>query len=111
MILIGLRKEYSSLVITLTNMSTPESLLVLEKTVEAIYTEEMKLKLFETTKVELDFINPNVNNPLALKYDTQLRGSQGAYVTRSGSLSLNRQHPYQRGYNSQVSYRGSYGGY
>jgi len=93
-------------------MSTPESPLVLEKTVEAIYTEEMRLKLFETTKVESDFTNPNVNNPLALKHDTQLRGSQGAYVARSGPLSLNRQHPYQRGpYNSQVSYRESYGGY
>jgi len=69
-ILIGLRKVYSSLVITLTNMSTPESPLVLEKTVEAIYTEEIRLKLFKTTKVESDFTNPNVNNPLALKHDT-----------------------------------------
>jgi len=32
-------------------------------------------------------------------------------VARSGPLSLNRPHPYQRGYNSQVSYQGSYGGY
>ena len=93
-ILIGLRKEYSSLVIMLTNMSTPESLLVLEKTIEAIYIEEMRLKLFETTKVKSDFTNPNVNNPLALKHDTQLRGSQDAYVAKSGTLSLNRQHPY-----------------
>jgi len=69
-ILIGLRKEYFSLVIMLTNISTSESPLVLEKTVEAIYREEMRLKLFETTKVESDFTNSNANNPLALKYDT-----------------------------------------
>jgi len=70
-------------------MSTPESPLVLEKTIEAIYTEEMRLKLFEPTKVESD-TNPNINNPLALKHDTQLRGSQGVYVARLGLLSLNR---------------------
>ena len=39
-ILIGLPKEYSALVITLTNVSTTDSPLVLEKIVEVIYTEE-----------------------------------------------------------------------
>lgn len=94
-ILMGLPKEYSSLVITLTNMSTPESPLLLEKTIEAIYTEEMRLKLFESADRRPDL----EQNPLALKHDTQYRGSsRSAYVARSqqsSQQSASRSHPYR----------------
>ena len=89
-ILMGLPKEFSALVITLTNMATTESPLALEKTVEAIYTEEMRLKLFESKAPDME------NNPLAYKHDTQFRGTKNqrsAYVART-SESNNRMHPY-----------------
>ena len=93
-ILMGLPKDYSSLVSTLTNMSTPESPLLLEKTIEAIYTEEMRLKVFESADRRPDI----ENNPLALKHDTQYCGnSHGAYVARSQSSqqTTSCSHPYQ----------------
>ena len=69
-ILMGLPREFWALVITPTNMSTAESPLVLEKTIEAIYTEEMRLKLFENKASEME------TNPLAYKHDSQYRGNQ-----------------------------------
>jgi len=99
------QQEYSSLVITLTNISTSESSLILGKTIETIYTEEMPLKSFDPVnnlkKPDADQANPNINNPLALKHDTQFKenmpNTQGAYVARSHHLNYNRTHPYQRG--------------
>ena len=76
-------------------MSTPQSPLTLEKTIEAICTEEMRLKLFESSDRRPDL----ESNPLALKHDTQYRGnSRGAYVARSQPQSQSQSsplHPYK----------------
>ena len=97
-ILMGLPKDFSALVITLTNMATNDSPLVLEKTVEAIYTEEMRLKLYEQSSNERK--SDLENNPLALKHDTQYEGNlpntgQGAFVARTPSTNF-RTNPYPR---------------
>ena len=94
-ILMGLPRECLALVITLTNMSTPEAPLVLERTIEAIYTKEMRLKLFDNKASEME------TNPLAYKHDSQYRGNRnqsqrGAYVARSTPDHNNRMHPYSR---------------
>lgn len=79
-------------------MATNDSPLVLEKTVEAVYTEEMRLKLYEQSsndrKSDLE------NNPLALKHDTQYKGTlpntgQGAFVARTQSTNF-RTNPYPK---------------
>lgn len=95
-ILMGLPKECSALVITLINMATADSPLVLGKTVEAVYMEDMRLKLFEQSSNET---KPDLeNNPLALKHDTQYRGNhpnttQGSFVTRTQQQNF-RTNPY-----------------
>ncbi|MCU1500499.1 MAG: uncharacterized protein JWM47_4452, partial [Acidimicrobiales bacterium] len=98
--LMGLPEKYSSLVITLTNMTTKESPLVLVRVIESMQTEEMRLKLFMPSKE-----TKNVDNPLALKHDTQFKGElQSAYVART-NMPQYRQHPYNRG--GYTSYRGN----
>ena len=97
-ILMGLPKEFSALVITLTNMATNHSPLVLEKTVAAIYTEEMRLKMYEQSSNEKK--SDLENNPLALKHDTQYKGhlphtGQGAFVARTQPSNFTA-NPYPR---------------
>ena len=92
----GLPKEFSALVITLTNMATDESPLMLEKTIEAVYTEEMRLKIYEQAANEK---KPDLeNNPLALKHDTQYKGNlpnNSAFVARTQHSNF-RTNPYPR---------------
>ena len=102
-ILLGLGEKYSPLVVTLTNMSSPEKPLSLARVSEQILTEELRLNQFGIQQKQ----DPNINNPLAHKADTAYKGEvqQSALVARTNPVSY-RQTPY----NLRSTYRGR-GGY
>jgi len=97
-ILLGLGKKYTPLVVTLTNMTTPENPLSLARVSKQILTEEQRLNQFTSPQQKPDKnVNPldqNVNNLLAHKSDTVFKGDlqQTAFVARTNPGY--RQNPY-----------------
>jgi len=89
-ILLGLREKYSPLVVTLTNMATPEHPLSMAQVSEQILTEEQRLNQFNSPQQKPD---QNVNNPLAYKQDMSFKGDllHTAFVacTNTGSYRQN----------------------
>jgi len=91
-ILLRLGEKYSSLVVTLTNMATPENSLSMARVSEQILTEERRLNQFNSPQQKPD---QNVNNLLAYKQDTSFKGDlpHVAFVAHTNTGSY-RQNPY-----------------
>ena len=80
-LLSGLGPQFGSLVVTLTNMATPDRPLELGRVTESILTEELRLKSVLT---EHSVSDKNVDNPLAFKPDSSFKGSlSSALVART----------------------------
>lgn len=105
-ILAGLGEKYSSLVTTLTNMITPDKALTVSRVMEAILTEELRIKNIDQAKSR-----KNADNPLAFKHDTSFKGSlSSVLVARTTDQHMYRHAPYYRGGMCHLPYRGR-GGY